>query len=82
MAIPPAFVAPKGGFGPPPARRAPSETSAGAGAAPSAGVGSALRTTVGAALRAPQRAPPPEEEVAEGEWAEVLYDYSSEVRPC
>ncbi|KAF8556307.1 hypothetical protein OG21DRAFT_1506755 [Imleria badia] len=76
VVIPSAFVAPKGTFGPPPVRRTTSEASTGAGV----GTGTTPRSTSAIGTRAAQRevAPPPEEEVAEGEWAEVLYDYSSE----
>lgn len=69
MVIPSAFVAPKNTYGPPPVRRATSETSTG-------GVGGGVVGT----LSQRQPAPKSESEVAEGEWAEVLYDYSSEVR--
>jgi hypothetical protein len=62
VVIPSAFAAPKSTYGPPPVRRTTSDTGAG---------GAAVGT----------RAVPPapaEEEVSEGGWAEVLYDYSSE----
>ena len=78
VAIPSAFGAAKNAFGPPPVRRAASET----GTATDASSASATTRGTGRpggaiGTRAP---PPPHEEVAEGEWAEVVYDYSSEVR--
>jgi hypothetical protein len=68
VAIPPAFQPPKASsYGPPPTRRTTSETSA----------------TEPSAARSPppiipRRAVEPEPEEPQGEWAEVLYDYSSE----
>lgn len=70
--VPPAFVAPKNTFGPPPVRRVTSETPASATSAGSGGGG--------AQRHAAPAEPEPEPEAAAGEWAEVLYDYSSEVR--
>ena len=55
-------------------RRTTSETNTSA-ASTGTGTGSAVGTRV-----PPRREVAPAEEVAEGEWAEVLYDYSSEVR--
>ncbi|KAG1767715.1 hypothetical protein EV702DRAFT_747496 [Suillus placidus] len=66
VAIPPAFQPLKTSYGPPP-RRTTSETSA---AEPSA-----ARSPPPSL---PRRAVEPEPEVPQGEWAEVLYDYSSE----
>ncbi|KAI9572401.1 hypothetical protein HD554DRAFT_2064882 [Boletus coccyginus] len=70
VAIPSAFVAPKNTFAPPPMRRPVSETAV------------STTTTVPRAgvveTRAVPPPPPPAEEVAQGHWAEVLYDYSSE----
>ncbi|KIK45300.1 hypothetical protein CY34DRAFT_801805 [Suillus luteus UH-Slu-Lm8-n1] len=67
--IPPAFQPPKAAsFGPPPTRRTTSETSA---SEPS----SAARSPPPII---PRRAVEPEPEEPQGEWAEVLYDYSSE----
>lgn len=70
--IPPAFVAPKNTYGPPPVRRSASETNTSTGTSVSGG-------TVGTRSQR-QAVPEPESEVEEGEWAEVLYDYTSEVR--
>jgi hypothetical protein len=68
VAIPPAFQPPKAAsFGPPPTRRTMSETS---NAEPSAA--RSPPPTL------PRRAIEPEPEEPQGEWAEVLYDYSSE----
>ncbi|KAG8218277.1 hypothetical protein J3R82DRAFT_3888 [Butyriboletus roseoflavus] len=66
VTIPSAFAPPKNTFGPPPVRRATSETSTG--------------TNGGAVGTRSQRqaVPESESEVAEGEWVEVLYDYTSE----
>ncbi|KAG2130998.1 uncharacterized protein EDB93DRAFT_947176 [Suillus bovinus] len=67
VAMPPAFPVPKTSYGPPPTRRTTSETSA---AEPSA-----ARSPPPSL---PRRAVEPEPEEPQGEWAEVLYDYSSE----
>jgi len=82
VSIPSAFVAPKNAFGPPPVRRATSETNTDASAS-GAGTtlsqrGNASRGAGAGAGVGTRRVPPAAEEVAEGEWAEVLYDYSSE----
>ncbi|KIJ70607.1 hypothetical protein HYDPIDRAFT_105347 [Hydnomerulius pinastri MD-312] len=65
--IPPAFPPPRNNFGPPPVRRTTSETSSG---------GTSSAPTL------PRRQVPvvqePEPEEPQGEWGEVLYDYSSE----
>ncbi|KAG2038520.1 hypothetical protein BDR03DRAFT_954295 [Suillus americanus] len=67
-AIPPAFQTPKASsFGPPPTRRTTSETSA---------VEPAAARSPPPIL--PRRAVEPEPEEPQGEWAEVLYDYSGE----
>ncbi|KAG1902819.1 uncharacterized protein F5891DRAFT_130752 [Suillus fuscotomentosus] len=67
VVIPPAFQPPKMSYGPPPTRRTTSETSA-----PEP---SAARSPPPVL---PRRAVEPEPEEPQGEWAEVLYDYSSE----
>ncbi|KAF8841286.1 hypothetical protein BDN67DRAFT_1010717 [Paxillus ammoniavirescens] len=61
---PPAFAPPKNNFAPPPVRRATSVSSGTASPAP--------------ALPRRQLAPEPEPEEPQGEWADVLYQYSSE----
>ncbi|KIM60772.1 hypothetical protein SCLCIDRAFT_1216479 [Scleroderma citrinum Foug A] len=73
--LPPTFSAPKGTFGPPPVRRVPStsETSdKSSSPVPPAPPG--RRVPV---VRQPEPEPEPESE-QQGEWVEVLYDYSSE----
>lgn len=66
VAIPPAFPQPKSTFGPPPVRRATSDTSA-------------PETSKSPPPILPRRQAEPELEEPQGEWAEVLYDYTSEV---
>ncbi|KAF9224400.1 SH3-domain-containing protein [Gyrodon lividus] len=63
--IPSAFSSPRNNFGPPPVRRVTSEASS--GIAPPAPT-----------FPRRQLAPEPEPEEPQGEWADVLYDYSSE----
>ncbi|KAG1843474.1 SH3 domain-containing protein [Suillus subalutaceus] len=68
VAIPPAFQTPKASsFGPPPTRRTTSETTA---VEPS--------TARSPPPILPRRAVEPEPEEPQGEWADALYDYSSE----
>ncbi|KAG2147948.1 hypothetical protein DEU56DRAFT_783329 [Suillus clintonianus] len=67
VAIPPAFQQPKTTYGPPPVRRTTSET---ATAEPS--------NARSPPPILPRRQVEPEPEEPQGEWAEVLYDYSSE----
>ncbi|KIJ19806.1 hypothetical protein PAXINDRAFT_178600 [Paxillus involutus ATCC 200175] len=62
--VPPAFAPPKNNFAPPPVRRATSVSSGTASPAP--------------VLPRRQLAPEPEPEEPQGEWAEVLYQYTSE----
>jgi len=64
VAIPSAFPIAKNTFGPPPVRRATSETN--------------TTETAKSPPVLPRRQAEPEPEEPEGEWAEVLYDYSSE----
>ncbi|KAG9317089.1 hypothetical protein JVU11DRAFT_1276 [Chiua virens] len=71
--IPPAFVHPKGTFAPPPVRRVTSDTST-TSSASGGGAGGAGTRTAGRQVPAV----PAAAEVVQGEWAEVLYDYSSE----
>jgi len=84
VALPPAFTAPKNTYGPPPVRRTVSTT-----ATPST-TASTTSTNAGTRSVPPAPSQPAEEveveaeeaaaetEYAEGEWAEVLYDYNSE----
>ncbi|KAF8121300.1 hypothetical protein EV363DRAFT_1568543 [Boletus edulis] len=80
VTIPSAFVAPKSPFGPPPARRAASETSAddGSGAGASASTQNVRVGGTRAAQRLPVATPQPQPPEEAGEWVEVLYDYGSE----
>jgi hypothetical protein len=65
VAIPSSFPTPKNTFGPPPLRRTTSETN--------------TTEPVKSPPVLPRRQAEPEPEEPEGEWGEVLYDYSSEV---
>ncbi|KAH7888161.1 hypothetical protein F5I97DRAFT_959807 [Phlebopus sp. FC_14] len=69
--IPPAFSAPKNTFGPPPVRRAPSDSTASAAPASTPAPSFPRR-------QVPPAAPQHEVEEVRGEWAEVLYDYTGE----
>lgn len=66
--VPSAFAAKKNMFAPPPARRTPSTSS-----------DSPTNSHAPPPPPPPRRPPTPEEE-PQGEWAEVLYDYTSEVK--
>ncbi|KAG6375043.1 hypothetical protein JVT61DRAFT_3824 [Boletus reticuloceps] len=82
VTLPSAFVASKSPFGPPPARRAASETSADDGSGAGAGATQRVGGTRAAQWQPVAAPPPPPEEQAEGvqgEWVQVLYDYGSEV---
>ncbi|EGO01452.1 hypothetical protein SERLA73DRAFT_176720 [Serpula lacrymans var. lacrymans S7.3] len=68
--VPSAFSARKGGFAPPPVRRGASDSSE--ARSPSPAVPPPSR------YQAPVAQQEEEEEEVQGEWAEVLYDYSSE----
>jgi len=67
VAIPPAFPTPKSTFGPPPVRRTTSD-------APTSDAPKSVP-----ALPRRLAEPEPEPEEPQGEWADVLYDYTSEV---
>ncbi|OAX40608.1 hypothetical protein K503DRAFT_768446 [Rhizopogon vinicolor AM-OR11-026] len=69
VSIPPAFPQPKNNFGPPPVRRATSEANA---------AENSNSKSPPPSLPRRQAEPEPEPEEPQGEWADVLYDYSSE----
>ncbi|EIW82165.1 hypothetical protein CONPUDRAFT_136717 [Coniophora puteana RWD-64-598 SS2] len=73
VTIPPAFNAPKSNFGPPPMRRNTSTTSADVSPSPAPPPSLPRRTP----SVQPESDPEPQEEEAQGDWAEALYDYES-----
>ncbi|KAH7924819.1 hypothetical protein BV22DRAFT_1034703 [Leucogyrophana mollusca] len=72
--IPPAFPLPKGQFAPPPVRRVTSDSSD----TPAIAAPVPTLPRRGLPPRIVEPEPEPEEEEPQGEWADVLYDYTSD----